>query len=365
MPVLKRSHIIALGIAAAVVIWIVSGVLGPNRAGGENGQPEAAGEEALPQVRVATLEAEPWQRQITVNGRTEAFRKTRVAAEVRGRIEATPVPRGSRVEAGQVIVELAEEDRREEVARARSLVEQRRIEFNAAESLSERGFNTEIRRAETKALLDAAEAELRRAELALANTDIRAPYAGILEERPVEIGDFVSAGEVVANLVELDPIRVVGYVNEQVVGRLQLGEPARIRIAGVGEREGVVAFLSASADPATRTFRVEVEAPNPDFRIVDGQTAQLLIPLDTELAYQVSPAVLALTDNGQIGVKAVDETNIVRFYPVEILEDDPAGMWIGGLPENLTLITVGHDFVDVGVEVEPVEMPVRTQIGER
>lgn len=351
---MQRSIFIALGIAAAVIAWIASGVLAPSAdtAGGNDG----AGR-PLTSVRVAEMQAQPLLREVRVNGRTEAWRIANVSAEISGRIAETPVERGAPVSEGDVLVRLAVEDRAKLVARARAQLEQKRIEFNAAESLSERGFNSEVRRAEAKAQLDAAEAELRRAELDYENTEITAPFDGVMDTRPVEIGDFVRAGDAIATVVELNPVKITGFVTERLVGRLALGETAQARIVGYGPVEGVISYIAASAQPGTRTFRVEIRVENADLRIPDGITAEIRIPLETEPAYLLSPSVLSLTDAGLVGVKTVDEDGVVHFHAAEVLQDGPEGMWLGGLPEAMTVITVGHDFVTAGEKVAPALAP--------
>ena len=72
------------------------------------------------------------------------------------------------------------------------------------------------------------------------------------------------------------------------------------------------------------------------------------------MAHFVTPALLSLADDGAIGLKTVDERNRVRFRPVDIIKDTPAGVWLGGLPAEVRVITVGQDFVSAGQEVAPV-----------
>jgi len=84
---------------------------------------------------------------------------------------------------------------------------------------------------------------------------------------------------------------------------------------------------------------------------------ELRLPAESLMAHLVSPAVLTLDDAGVIGVKAVDGENRVRFYPVKIIADTSQGMWLGGLPEKVTLITVGQEYVLPG-------QPVRTLSGK-
>ena len=118
--------------------------------------------------------------------------------------------------------------------------------------------------------------------------------------------------------------------------------------------EGSIRHISTVADEATRTFRVELQVPNPDGVISDGMTAEIALPLSLISAHLVSPAILTLSEKGLIGVKSVDENGLVLFHPVSIVDTDKDGVWIAGLPDEVELITVGQEYVTPGEKVESV-----------
>ena len=66
---------------------------------------------------------------------------------------------------------------------------------------------------------------------------------------------------------------------------------------------------------------------------------------------QISPSILSLRDNGQVGVKIVNTLNKVEFFPIEVISDTKDGMWISGLPMNSNIIIVGQEYAPVGKEV--------------
>lgn len=76
--------------------------------------------------------------------------------------------------------------------------------------------------------------------------------------------------------------------------------------------------------------------------------------MEEKRAYKISPSILSLADNGQIGVKIVDENDRVQFKPVALLKDTPEHLWITGLPPSVRIITVGQEFVLSGQKVKPV-----------
>ena len=147
---------------------------------------------------------------------------------------------------------------------------------------------------------------------------------------------------------------MIGFVPETEVARVRMGAGAAARLATGQRLRGTVTFISRAADPLTRTFRVEVEVPNPQGEIRDGQTVEIAIAADGLAAHLLPQSALTLDDDGRLGVRSLGPDNRVRFLPVEVVRDSPAGVWVSGLPETVDVITVGQDYVSEGVEVEPV-----------
>ncbi len=117
---------------------------------------------------------------------------------------------------------------------------------------------------------------------------------------------------------------------------------------------GRIRYISPVADPSTRTFNVELEVPNPGGDLPAGVTAEMKLPGGRVLAYKVSPALLTLNDEGEIGLKVVDEYDRVEFFAVEMALSEPDGVWVTGLPETAKIITVGQGYVSPGQSVESV-----------
>ncbi|MDJ0609888.1 MAG: efflux RND transporter periplasmic adaptor subunit [Kiloniellales bacterium] len=354
---MKRSYITAAVLAAAAIAWVASGQLG-DRGGAPVAQKPPALLEAdkqRPKVRVRRQVAEEWAAEVVLRGRTEAERIVEIRAETEGRVIALNATDGAKVEAEQIVVRLDPDERPAMIEEAEALLEQRVVEYDAARKLTKKGFRSATALAGARAALESAEAALSQARDELSNTDIEAPFSGLIDDHMVEIGDFVKEGDPILRLVDLDPIIIVAQVTERNMGRLSMGTRGRAKLLTGQEVEGELRFMGAIADPTTRTFRVEMEVENPGGRIPDGATAELRIPTKSARAHRVSPAVLTLSDRGLIGVKALSTDNRVAFHPVEILENGPEGMWLGGLPEEFTLITVGQEFVTEGQEVEPVD----------
>ncbi len=355
---MKKSFVIALVIALAVAAWVISDKLpGDGMVEAEQPRPtNAAAEVAKTQkqdllVEVRRFTAEPRTQHIELRGRTEASRWVDVRAETAGRVVAINARKGAGVREGDVIVELAMDDREAKLAEAIATVRQRQMEYDAAQRLSEKGYRATTKLAESAALLDRAHASQAQVELDIENTRIRAPFDGVVELRHVEMGDYVSRNSIVARIVDQDPYLVVGQVSELDVPHLKIGDTGVARLATGTMVEGRIRFIATAADDKTRTFRVEMEVPNRDRQLRDGLTAEINIETDQSMAHHVSSAVLTLNDAGQLGVRGVDAQGLVKFYPVDIVDDTGDGVWLAGLPDNVDIITVGQEFVREGDRV--------------
>ena len=354
---MKRSYVIAAVLAVAAVGYIASGQLGHSDNAPVVQKPPANLEPSsnIASVRVRAQTAVPYRVDVVLRGSTEAVRKVNVKAEAYGRVIELNSKKGASVKTGDVIVRLAPEERPALLEEARALYEQRQIEYDAARKLSKKGFRAETQLAASRADLQAAGAAVKRAKVALENIVIRAPFDGFVDDRMVEIGDFIDKGDPITKVVDLDPILVVTQINERSIKQLSVGDPGYARLITGDEIEGKIRFISSVADPQTRTFRVEIEVPNQDRKIRDGISADVRLPLEELNAHLVSPAILSLTDEGEVGVKIVTSENLVKFIPATIVANGASGVWLTGLPEAITLITVGQEFVTDGQKITPID----------
>lgn len=348
--------LIAVLVLLALAGWIASGYLA--RGGAEPAaasSPPAENAPAAMRVQVSEQQARTITRWLVLQGQSYPDRRVSVRAETGGRIAAPPLAKGRPVAAGASIARIAMNDRRARLAEARARVEQREAEAAAARRLADRGYQSSTERQAAEAALAAARAELASIREEIANTDVRAPFDGILESVAVEEGDYLAVGGEVAEVVDLDPLRVTVFVAQQDIARVSEGTPARVRFATGAERGGQVDYVAATADEETRTFRVEVAVPNGAGDIPAGVSATVRLPADRVSAHFVSPAVLTLGDDGALGVKTVGRGDRVVFHPVSVVRAERDGVWISGLPERSRVITVGQGFVRAGEPVTPVD----------
>jgi multidrug efflux system membrane fusion protein len=354
---MKASRVAALGLVAAATFWIASGLLFPHKADESKAAPVAS-EVAQKPFRVAVMTADvvPHSRKLTLSGRTEADKKVTVAARSSGVITQLNVRRGSRVEKDEIIAILSDEAREAQVAQATALVTQRQTELEAKRKLIENGTMPKLDLVRLESELKIAEASLAATRAERDRGVVRAPWAGLVTEVPVEVGQaaFSMAGREIAQIVALDPIVAVVEVAERKLAGIQVGEKVDIRLVTGQTATGKIRFVSKSASPSTRTYRIEVEASNPKGEIPDGITAEVAIPLAPVEAAQVPRSALTFSSGGDIGVRTVNDRGIVAFMRVNVIEDDQNQMWVTGVPNGTRIIVKGQDFVREGQKVEPV-----------
>ncbi len=350
----NKSILIAVGIAVVCALWLLSGIFKSEEVVTAKSV-TADQKESVVKVQVSSQEAHDHAKVITLYGQTKADRSVEMKAQTTGRIVEILVEKGADVKAGDVIARIAMDDRSERLKGAMALVEQRRLEYEASRKLSKKSYRSQTSLAEADALLNEARASLKSIRIDIEHTSITAPFDGKLEERNIEVGDYVTSGTSVAKLVDLSPIIVTANVSEADITLIKDGLPARAIVNNSDQIDGIIRYVSASSDSTTRTYAIELEGNNPNNNIPAGLTAQLYLKVGSQKSYLVSPSILTLSDKGVIGIKTVDENDKVIFNPVVLLEDTHDGIWISGLPKIARIITRGQEYVTAGQSVIPVE----------
>lgn len=356
---IKGSHIAALVIAGAVLGWMGTGdIVVGGQENSDNAVPPPAErqskDDAPFKVRYVSVTPEIRPETILVRGRTEADKVVSVRAETAGTLEKRLVSKGDRVKIGDLVCQLDPGVRESAVARATATLDQAIFDFEGAVELRKKGFTSETRVKALKALMDGATATLAEAKRELSYSDILATADGVVQDPIAEIGDNLSIGGVCITLINSDPMMFVGQVSERRVGSIAVGDPAQVELASGESVTGAIRYISPSADPATRTFLVEIEMPNPEHLLRDGITASAQIQLEGAEAYKVNPSWLTLDDRGDIGVRTVNADNSVSFQKLQIIAHTPETMWVTGLAPNTKVITVGQDYVIPGQIIEAV-----------
>jgi multidrug efflux system membrane fusion protein len=173
---------------------------------------------------------------------------------------------------------------------------------------------------------------------------VKAPFSGFIEQI-VKPGNYLERGQVCATIIQLNPIIFVAEVPEFSINKVEAGQDVDISLVTGEFIKGKLTFVSKSASPSTRTFKVESQIENKEGMVRDGVTAEMIIKTKVVMAHKISPSILLLSDSGKLGIRSVDG-DIVKFNNVTILEDSESGLWITGIPKNLELIVQGQGFVE-------------------
>ena len=181
----------------------------------------------------------------------------------------------------------------------------------------------------------------------LNRTEVKAPFDGYIEDI-VKPGNLLERGQLCATIIELDPITFIAEVPENSIKDVREGQNVNISLVTGDNIQGKLTFVSKSASVATRTFRVEAEIANPSGIVRDGISGTMIIDTDPVLAHKISPSILLLADNGELGVKTVNSENMVEFFPIQIIQDTEEGIWVAGLPDFSNIIVLGQGFVETG-----------------
>lgn len=355
---MNKSYLLAVLILLIALLWIGSGYLVPADTGAEQLEQEEVQspdpEDEIMKVRVMNSQAQDYGRSIKVNGRSHASRNVTLKSETAGQVVEILVDEGEQVAEAAEIIKIDIRERAERVNEARELVNQKQIEYDAAQKLKKQGYSSDVRLAQTRSELESAKASLTQAEIALEKTTISAPFDGVLGERVVDIGDYIRVGDPVISIVDLDPLEVTVFVNEKEVIQIHKGDDAQIKFANGKTATGEVTFISPAADETSRTFHVDIAIDNAGNALPAGLTAEASIHVEEQKAHKISPAILTLNDGGDVGLKIVNADNEVEFVHANLVADEADAMWVGGLPDEVKIITVGQDFVAVGQKVNPV-----------
>ena len=247
---------------------------------------------------------------VSISSTSEAYRKIEVKSEVTSKIEKILKKKGSFVDKGQIVIKLEEFDS------YKKLFEN--------DLISKNEFN----------------------KIAL-----MAPFNGIILDGHKIEGELVTPGSSVYEIIDLSKIKIVGYLNENEIKGINIKNKVEVSILDK-IIEGTIDYISPIADYNTKTFEISVIFDNLDLSIRDGLSAELKIYKEKIKVHQISPSVLSLGDDGDIGIKVLNQDNEVIFKEIVIIEDTSDYMLISGLEDKENIITVGQQYVSSGDKVE-------------
>lgn len=366
MPKIKFHKVAAVAVLIATAAWVATGEFSSVGSAADEAEAaraaDAREERAVPArtVGVITPPRIEHARAIRISGHTDADKRAVLATRAGGIVEELSVTLGSEVKRGDLIARLEAEGKEATVETAKQVLAQREAEAAAARQLAERGSMPKLQLDNALSALAAARSQLEQAQADLDRNLVRAPFDGVIDKLDVELGSAVQAGAPVATILNLDPVLARGEVSERDLGYLRPGDPADVRLVDGREVRGTLRHIGREATAATRTFRVEVAIPNEDGSVPAGMTAEITLRASPVDATVLPRSVVTLGGDGDLGIRAVGADNKVVFFPVDLVDDTPRGLILGGIPADVRIIVAGQDLISEGDTVNPVEADADT-----
>ena len=346
-------------VALIVVFIVIMGIrIMDEKARLEEAKKAAMKKEVEP-VSVITLSLKPRRLEDKINlpAQVEPYEDLWVKAEVPGQVIKVLVQEGQAVTNGQVIVQLDDRDYRTRLARIEANYQLAKLDYDRNAALVKKKVTSLAKLDSIEAQLKDLEARVSEAKLALSRTEIAAPISGRVNEIEAKLGDFVSLGDPVARILQLDPVKVTVGVPESDVAAIFDLDEAEVIIDALNKRrvKGRKIYLSRQPQTLARLYDLELRVPNPDSRILPGMFAR------AELVKAVFKRALT------VPLYAVITQSEDRFVFVEKAgraqrRNIQLGILVGwqvqvtsGLKPGERVIVVGHRFLDNGQAVKVIK----------
>jgi len=279
-------------------------------------------EEAVP-VEVATLSRGGIEAVLRLSSNLEAEREVQVFAEAPRRVTELLVEEGDSVRKGQLLVQLQDEEQKSALAKAKIEVGQSRRYFERTKELYEQKLVTEELFTEAGYTVERNEIAVADAERELGYTQVRAPIAGVVTERLVNVGDHVTVNQPLFRIVDFDSIVARIFVPEKDLARLGKGQPARLRADALGGAvfAGRIDRISPVVDPGTGTVKVTVATPR-QAGLRPGMYVEVELVTAVHDDALLVPKRALVYDNDQAFVfRLKEERRVERLRLVALLED--------------------------------------------
>ena len=362
-------------------------------------------------VSAVTVQNEMINRTIRANGVSEAAFDVTVSSKVDGNIIKIPATEGSEIKLDDVLIILDKGTLPEQIAAAKAELNAAEKSYNAAQKQSKgtlkeelaaaranlvviekrlsianelakdnftaplelaqlkadyenarvqlakietaQNYRSELEVAQNLARVEAARASLAALETQLEDSTIRSPVSGLLETLHVEKGERMRRDAAAATILGMDTLSVIVAVPQNDIAQISVGDMVDVDIAGAGSNKGKVTKIASQSNQSTRTFDVEVSLQNKDRKLRGGVTVEASIDVGTIPAFGISPAHLSVSADGSLLAK-ISVDGMVQTVDVEMVRSGGEKVFVSGLTDGTTLLTVGQAFVEAGDNVDIV-----------
>ena len=279
-----------------------------------------------------------------------------VVSEIAGRVERIGFREGQAVSAGDVLVELDASILRAELAKARSDLTLARANHERAAALAQRGMSTQRALDEARAALQAGEADQALALARLQKATIKAPLSGVVGLRAVSVGAYVTPGERIVELADVDPIKVDFRVQELALSELRRGQPIRVTVDALPGKtfQGEIDAIDPLVDVAGRAIRLRARIPNPRGELSPGLFARVQIVVERRDNALLVPESAVFAEGKKRFVYRVVEGR-AQLTGVELGQRRPGQVEVRkGLAREDVVVTAGHQQIRDGTPVDVV-----------
>ncbi len=324
---------------------------------------------------------------VTVVGNLIGNATVDIVPRVAGRLDSITAKLGDRVSRGQQIAKIEDRELQQQVKQVEQNVlvnnatvtqresdlQLRKTTLDRQKELLSRGLATRqtIEDAEAahnsavaavelaKAQLGQTQARLDELKITLSNTNIVSPVDGFIGRRNLDQGAFAGANTAIVSVVDIATVRLISNLVEKDFKRVNAGVTALIEVdAFPGEQfTGTVSRVAPVFDSATRTASMEIEVPNPGYRLKPGMFARVKLTVEVRPDALTVPRNAVVDSEGQRGVFLVDGQS-AKFQPVTTgLQDNERIEILSGLTEGTRVITTGALALRSGDRITPMNMP--------
>ncbi|MGI9461026.1 MAG: efflux RND transporter periplasmic adaptor subunit [Alphaproteobacteria bacterium] len=313
----------------------------------------STGEKTIPDILAVDLTAVDYQPTLLATGISVPIKQTIIKSAVGGRIQRKIAKENKPIKNGNGILKFETAASRAQLIAAQKQLQLLKITRNSEKELATQGLSSNLNMAKAEADLASTRAQVAELRRVLRELNVKAPFSGVVTNYYVEVGDYVSPGEPLADFSALQQLYVNIYVSAEKAQNLKLGAEATVTMLGI-TKKAVVDYVGVISDQQTRTIKIRLKMDNSDGKLKGQIPAEVSIALPKVKAYKIPPTALSLSDDGGVGIKTLGNDNRVIFIPITILAQDANNVWASGLPEKITLLTDGQAFVSSGQSINPI-----------
>ncbi len=293
----------------------------------------------------------------TTVGTTDASASITVTSEINGIVTAIPFREGGRLEAGDVIARLDDDQLKAEAKRAGALKDQRHAAWKRVKSIVDQGAGAPQDLDDAVAALKVAEADLALAKTRLNKSRITAPFNGLAGKRHVSRGAYLRAGDPITDLAQIDQLRVTFAVPERLLSSMRLGAKISLQTTAFPDHQltGTIDVIEPQLDPVSRNVGLVALVPNPGELLRPGMSATITAVLKERARALTVPSAAVFVEGGQAFVYIIKPDSVVTRAPVT-LGTRLAGIVevTEGVSDGQQVVRAGHQKLYEGAKVAPV-----------